>query len=162
MLRERLRRLFRPRRTATPSVPTAEPELTLHTFNASQETPLEEMLGVDGLTPVNPHLPTAIPGELEMQLWIASYLESCPDMFDEGTLHFLHPYLTAQQQLWVRASETAERSAITAAHRIRAANAEHLMTVRTRLAQLEHDRAFLARHLSDLDARLAPERSATP
>lgn len=157
MLRDLLRRIFRDPKPHTGPASVQQQSLTLHEFNSVQATPLEEMLGVDGLTPACPHLPTAIPGELEMQLWISGYLQQCPEMFDEGTLDFFGPYLRAQEQLWMRASEVAERSAQNMAHRIRSANAEHLQVARTRLAQLEQERSDTARSLAELQTRLHPE-----
>ncbi|AXH95465.1 hypothetical protein [Ornithinimicrobium avium] len=157
MLRELLNRLLPERQEGSSAPESSDRSLSLREFNIAHAAPLEEMLGVDGLTPVDPHLPTQIPGELEMQLWISAYLQQCPDMFDEGTLDFLSPYLRAQEQLWTRASEVAERSAQTAAHRIRSANDEHLQIAKTRLAQLEVVRADTIRLLAQLNATLNPE-----
>lgn len=135
----------------------ASDTLSLHAFNARSGQPLEEMLGVDGLTPTDPHLPTGIPSELEMQLWITAYLDNCQAMFDEGTLDYLGPYLRSQEQLWLRASHVAEHGALTAAHRIRSVNDGHLESARTRLAQLQHRRAELALTIAGLNAQLDPE-----
>lgn len=156
MLRDLLRRLFGASTPQQTPSSAQQPSLTLHEFNVAHGAPLEEMLSVDALTPVDPHLPTAIPGELEMQLWISGYLQQCPEMFDEGTLDFFGPYLRAQEQLWTRASEVAERVAQNMAHRIRSANEEHLQVARVRLAQLEQDRADTARSLAELQTRLHP------
>lgn len=82
--------------------------LTADQFNAASSGVLEELRAIDTLSPAGPVLPTWIPTEVEMQLWIKAYLQDCPEMFDEGTLDFLTPYLRSQEQLWLRASAVAE------------------------------------------------------
>lgn len=131
--------------------------LTAQQFNAASSGVLEELHAIDTLTPSGPVLPTWIPTEVEMQLWIKAYLQDCPEMFDEGTLDFLAPYLRSQEQLWLRASAVAENAALTSAHRIRSVNDGHLQVARARLAQLSEIETYLAHAISHLNGRLNPE-----
>ena len=163
-LRQLWRRWASPREEHTPAAVTTAStasSIPLHEFNAQKGEPLEQIFGVDSLTPSDPQLPTWIPGELEMQLWITAYLDACPTMFDEGTLDYLGPYLRSQEELWLRASHIAEHGALTTAHRIRSVNEGHLLSAHERLNQLKHRRAELALKIVGLNARLDPEGLAT-
>lgn len=162
LLRRSIRRFRRPTtKRPGPDPAPSRGSISLQEFNTAQGTPLEVVLGIDALSVTNPFLPTAIPSELEMQLWIKAYLQECPEMFDEGTLDYLGPYLRSQEQLWLRASEVAEHDALTTAHRLRSVNDGHLQVAVSRLDDLQGERGRLAHEIDELTSWLDPERTTT-
>lgn len=155
-MRERWQRLrLRLRKQGTKAAsPTVERTITLADYNSEHTGPLESLMGIDALSPPDPHLPTTIPSEIDMQLWIKAYLDGCRDMFDEGTLNYLDVYLTEQEGLWRQASHLQEHTALTTAHRLRGANAGHLREAQERQAVITARRAHLEQEITTLRDRL--------